>query len=101
MVFTFNSLANHMAISTEEWQKLRDQFDNRYWMDSAALHTKHNMLDVKFLIAPTYRTGQPVSGKTKGPKPVANRYSVLIRYLTSSAYFQAHSKSFLISASVS
>lgn len=79
MVFTFNSLANHMAISTEEWQKLRDQFDNRYWMDSAALHTKHNMLDVKFLIAPTYRTGQPVSGKTKGPKPVANRYSVLIR----------------------
>lgn len=68
-----------MAISTEEWQKLRDQFDNRYWMDSAAVHTKHNMLDVKFLIAPTYRTGQPVSGKTKGPKPVANRYSVLIR----------------------
>lgn len=69
-----------MAKSTQKWEQVRQEYDNRYWLDNATIHYKYNLLDLKFLIAPTYGDGQPISGKTRGPKATPNRYSIFIRF---------------------
>lgn len=78
-IYSFNSLASHMTDRTANWEVIRRDFDSRYWLVDASINKSNNLLDVRYLVAPTYKTGEPVTGTSNGPKSTKNRYSILFR----------------------